>query len=122
MAVNTIVMSGEVKRLMINDRSAKGPSALMLLQYGPSRERTNQPIQFLNVALIRVPHYVYERCHAHLKVGSLVDITGRVQGILKPMVSEGYITNELVATRVEVVDSPEEDYEDDLDSSDFGRI
>lgn len=119
MAVNTFVMSGEVKRMDLNARpTRKGPAAIILVQYGPSRQRTNQAVQFLNVALIRVPPYVYERCKDNLGVGSLVDITGHVQGVLKPLISEGFVTNELVATRLEVVDGgvdDEEDFEDDED-------
>jgi hypothetical protein len=99
-------MSGEVKRIDVNSKPAKkGPAAVILIQYGPSRQRTDQAVQFLNVALVRVPPYVYEKCKDHLKVGSLVDVTGHTQGVLKHIVSEGFVTNELVADRLQVVDA-----------------
>lgn len=107
--INTFVMSGEVKRLEINTKQTKkGPAAIIVLQYGPSRQRTDQAVQFLNVALIRVPPYVFEKCQAQLKVGSLVDVVGHSQGVLKHIVNEGYITNELVADRLQVVGDEEE--------------
>lgn len=106
--INTFVMSGEVKRLSVNDKPAKkGPAAVCTLQYGPSRQRTDQAVQFLNIALIRVPPYVYERCKDSLKVGALVDVTGHVQGVLKQLIQEGYVTNELVADRLQVVGDDE---------------
>lgn len=103
--INTFVMSGEVQRIEVNSKPAKkGPAAMILVQYGPSRQRTDQTVQFLNVALVRVPPYVYEKCKDSLKKGSLVDIVGHVQGVLKHIVSEGFVTNELVADRLQVVD------------------
>ncbi|WP_087865302.1 hypothetical protein [Comamonas thiooxydans] len=106
--INTFVMSGEVKRIEVNTKPAKkGPAAMILVQYGGSRQRTDQTVQFLNVALIRVPPYVYEKCKDQLKNGSLVDITGHVQGVLKHVVAEGFVTNELVADRLQVVDGEE---------------
>ena len=106
--INTFVMSGEVKRLEVNNKQTKkGPAAIILVQYGPSRQRTDQQVQFLNVALIRVPPYVFEKCKDALKVGSLVDVTGHIQGVLKHMVTEGYVTNELVSDRLQVVDAEE---------------
>lgn len=119
MTINTFVLSGEVKRLDVNSKpTKKGPAAVIVLQYGPSRQRTEQSVQFLNVALIRIPPYVYEKCKDDLKVGRLVDITGHVQGVLKQVISEGFITNELVADRLQVVDAEdgsESDLGDDLD-------
>lgn len=103
--INTFVMSGEVQRIEVNSKPAKkGPAAMILVQYGPSRQRTDQTVQFLNVALVRLPPYVYEKCKDTLKKGSLVDIVGHVQGVLKHIVSEGFVTNELVADRLQVVD------------------
>lgn len=108
--INFFVVSGEVKRLEVNNKpTKKGPAAVIVLQYGPSRQRTDQAVQFLNVALIRVPPYVYEKCKDTLKEGCLVDIQGHMQGVLKQMISEGFVTNELVADRLQVVDSGEDD-------------
>lgn len=106
MTINTFVMSGEVKRVDMNSKpTKKGPAAMILIQYGPSRQRTDQQVQFLNVALVRVPPYVYEKCKGQLKEGCLVDVTGHIQGVLKHMLTEGFLTNELVADRLQVVDA-----------------
>lgn len=113
MTINTFVLSGEVKRLDVNTKpTKKGPAAVIVLQYGPSRQRTDQAVQFLNVALIRIPPYVFEKCKDQLRVGSLVDVTGHTQGVLKQLISEGYVTNELVADRLQVVDSGDDESED----------
>lgn len=110
MTINTFVLSGEVKRIDVNSKpSKKGPSAVIVLQYGPSRQRTDQAVQFLNVALIRIPPYVFTKCKDDLKVGRLVDVTGHTQGVLKHIISEGFVTNELVADRLQVVDAEEDD-------------
>lgn len=108
--INTFVMSGEVQRIEVNNKPAKkGPAAMILLQYGPTRQRTDQAVQFMHVALVRIPPYVYEKCKDSLKKGSLVDITGHVQGVLKHTLSEGFVTNELVADRLQVVDDEAQD-------------
>lgn len=105
--INTFVTSGEVKRVEVNNKQTKkGPAAIILVQYGPNRQKTpDQAVQFLHIALIRVPPYVFEKCKNDLKVGSLVDVTGHIQGVLKQVIGEGYVTNELVADRLQVVDS-----------------
>lgn len=106
MTINTFVLSGEVKRVDVNNKpTKKGPAAVILLQYGPTRQRTEQAVEFVHVAVIRVPPYVYEKCKTHLKEGCLVDVTGHTQGVLKRVISESYVTNELVADRLQVVDA-----------------
>lgn len=117
MTVNTFVMSGEVKRIDINSKpTRKGPAAVILIQYGPSRQRTDQAVQFLNVALVRVPPYIYEKCKDELKVGVLVDVVGHTQGVLKHIVAEGFVTNELVVDRLQVVSAEEGEDSADGDS------
>lgn len=112
MTVNTFVLSGVVTRLEQNNKpTRKGPAAVIVVQYGPNRNRTDQPVQFMNVALIRVPPYVYDKCKDNLREGAWVDITGHVQGVLKPLVSEGYITNELVADRLQFANLDEDEPE-----------
>lgn len=104
MTINTFVLSGEIKRIDVNNKpTRKGPAAVILLQYGPTRQRTDAAVQFMNVALVRVPPYVYEKVKDTMKEGELVDVTGHVQGVLKHVVAEGYVTNELVADRLQVV-------------------
>jgi hypothetical protein len=108
MSVNTFLISGEVQRIDLNNKpTKKGPAAVILVQYGDSRERTDAAVQFLNIALIRLPPYVYEKCKDQLKLGVWVDVVGHAQGVLKPLVSEGFVTNELVADRLQVADAAE---------------
>jgi len=104
--INTFVLAGEVKRLDLNNKpTKKGPAAVIVVQYGPTRQRTDQAVQFLNVALVRVPPYVYEKCKDQLKVGCLVDLVGHAQGVMKSVLGgESFITNEIVADRLQVVD------------------
>lgn len=107
--INTFVMSGEVKRVDVNSKpTKKGPAAVIMVQYGPARQKTDQSVQFMNVALIRVPPFVYERCREHLKTGVLVDVTGHVQGVLKNIIGDGYVTNELVADRLQCATEEDE--------------
>ncbi|MEX3984224.1 hypothetical protein AB4Y45_35295 [Paraburkholderia sp. EG287A] len=106
MTINTFVLSGEVQRVDVNSKpTKKGPAAVILLQYGPNRQRTEQAVEFVHVAVIRVPPYVYEKCKGQLQKGCLVDVTGHTQGVLKRVIGEGYVTNELVADRLQVVDA-----------------
>lgn len=112
MTVNTFVLSGVVQRVEQNHKpTRKGPAAVIVVQYGPTRARTDQAVQFMNVALIRLPPYVFEKCKDQLKEGALVDITGHVQGVLKPLVAEGYITNEMVADRLQFASGDEDEAE-----------
>lgn len=110
MTINTFVLSGEIKRLDVNNRPNKrGPSAMVVVQYGATRQQTEQAVQFLNIALVRLPPYVYEKVKDNLKVGDLLDIVGHMQGVYKRALAEGFLTMEMVADRVQVVDSEGED-------------
>lgn len=112
MTINTFVLSGEVKRVDVNPKpTKKGPAAIILVQYGATRQRTDQAVQFLNVSLVRVPPYILEKCKDDLKVGALVDIVGHMQGVLKHSLpqTDSYVVNELVADRLQVVDVEEEE-------------
>jgi len=108
--MNCFQIVGEVKRLDVNSKpTKKGPAAVIVVQYGQDRQRTGQAVQFLNVALLRVPPFVYEKNKDRLKVGSLVDVVGHTQGVLKQVISENYIVNELVVDRLDVNDWVEDE-------------
>ncbi len=110
MTINTFVLAGEIKRLDVNNRPNKrGPSAMVVVQYGATRQQTEQAVQFLNIALVRLPPYVYEKIKDDLAVGALLDIVGHMQGVYKRALAEGFLTMEMVADRVQVVDSNGED-------------
>jgi len=96
---NVFVLSGIIQNVVIPDKEK--PSALILLQYGPTRERQgNRPVEFINAVPIRVPAMRLERIRDRLEVGARVSVTGRQQGVLKGVMSDGFITTELVADRV----------------------
>lgn len=78
----------------------KGPSALLFIQYGPRREPTARAVEFVNAVNVRVPSYKFPMLQDKLKVGQVVEIHGRVQGVYKPTNDEGHLSNELVAERV----------------------
>lgn len=78
----------------------KGPSALLFIQYGPRREPTLRAVEFINAVNVRVPNYKYPMLQDKLKVGQLVEIHGRIQGVYKPGNEEGHMSNELVVERV----------------------
>lgn len=101
MAVNTFVLAGVLKR--VTPKSDKS-SALILVQYGPSRERTGNHIDFLNAVLMRVPPYRYAKVKDSLVAGAKVSIVGHLQGVVKYLEGDhsGYVTSELVADRIEI--------------------
>ena len=109
MTVNTFVMSGEVKRVDVNKKTTpQGPAAVMMVQYGPSRAKTERSVQFLNLALVRIPPYVYSKHEGKVKQGCLVDLVGHVQGVLKTVMNDAFVSNELVIDRLQIVDFGEE--------------
>ena len=110
MTVNTFVLSGEVKRMDVNKKTTpNGPAAVIMVQYGPSRAKTDKSVQFLNLSLIRVPPYVYAKHEGKLKKGCLVDLVGHVQGVLKQVMNDAFVSNELVVDRLQIVEFAEED-------------
>ena len=110
MTVNTFVLSGEVKRIDVNKKTTpNGPAAVLMVQYGPSRAKTDKSVQFLNLALVRVPPYVYAKHEGKIKKGCLVDLVGHVQGVLKQVMNDAFVSNELVNDRLQIVEFGEED-------------
>ncbi len=105
--MNHFFMAGRIEKITKSGgkRQAEGgkpPSAIVLLQYGPSRESGNGPVEFINASLIRIPAFRFEKIADKLEVGSIVAIAGHVQGIVKKVMEESYLTNELVADNVRV--------------------
>ena len=109
MTVNTFVLSGEVKRVDVNKKTTpQGPAAVIMVQYGPSRAKTDRSVQFLNLALVRIPPYVYSKHEGKVKAGCLVDLVGHVQGVLKTVMNDAFVSNELVIDRLQIVDFGED--------------
>jgi len=108
--IHAIFLVGEIKKIQVStpkeskDPSApkKNPSAVLLVQYGVTREATGNPVEFVNAVMVRVPSYLYPKVADKLKEGSTVQINGHLQGVFKTVMDDGYFTAELVADRVEV--------------------
>lgn len=105
MGMNVFALSGEIKSVQLFDKNPEKASAVILVQYGPSRERGNRPVEFINACRVRVPPYRYAKIKHRLKVGEFVDITGRIQGILKMSLGEGTLGTEHVAEHLEFEDA-----------------
>jgi len=111
MGVNISIISGVIKSITPSTPRdpKKAPSAVLVLQYGPQRDTTGGPVEFVNAVTVRVPSYRYPRYAEKLAVGQAVTIYGRTQGVFRRMtVSDGYIANETVADRIEFDASPED--------------
>lgn len=98
--INQFSLSGRLKRIQISDKNPAKVSAVVLVQYGASRERTGGPVEFVNAIMVRIPPFRFEKVKQHLVEGNRIDISGHLQGVLKQVMAEGYFTSELVADRV----------------------
>lgn len=106
--INQFVLSGRIKRIQITDKNPAKVSAVVLVQYGSSRERTGGPVEFINALMVRIPPFRYEKVKEFLKEDVRVDVTGHMQGVLKQVMAEGYMTSELVVDRVTFPDMEED--------------
>lgn len=105
--INAFFLVGEIKKISVSE--PKGPkdpkrnaSAVLLVQYGKQRETTGNAVEFVNAVLVRVPSYKYPQIKDKLKVGAKVQINGKLQGVLKTIVDDGFFTTELVADHIYV--------------------
>lgn len=104
--MNKLYLFGIVKRINVTEPKShqqnKGPSAIIVLQYGAPREQSGGPVEFINAVQIRIPNYRYAQIKDTLAIGSILEISGHVQGVLKPTGIDGQVgmTVELVADLV----------------------
>ncbi|WP_018234314.1 hypothetical protein [Thioalkalivibrio thiocyanodenitrificans] len=104
--MNLFHIIGRIRSVHIPEK--ENPSALILVQYGPQRERQqNRAIEFINAVPIRIPAFRLEKCRAAVEEDAFVEISGRVQGVMKGIVSDGFVQTELVAERVNLVMDPD---------------
>lgn len=97
--MNLFAMTGKVRSVHIADRDE--PSALILLQYGPERERQgNRAVEFINAVPVRIPAFRLSKVRDILVEGAMIEVHGRLQGVLKGVMADGFIVTELVAERV----------------------
>lgn len=110
--MNTFILTGEVKKITINEpKDAKrGASAILLIQYGVQREATGGAVEFVNATLVRVPSYKFPALRSRLRQGQAIEVMGHIQGVYKNVVDQGFFTVELVADRIDLpgaVSAPE---------------
>lgn len=102
--INTFFIEGEIKRMSVSEPKAndtkRGASALVLVQYGPTRESTGGSVEFVNAVMIRIPSYKFPQIRDRLAVGKRVQINGRLQGVYRTVMESGHFATELVADRV----------------------
>lgn len=103
--MNFFGLSGEIKSIQVFDKVAAKATAVMLVQYGPSRERGNRSVEFVNACKIRVPPYRFAKIKANLVVGAFVEVKGHIQGIYKLNMGEGSLTFEHVADFLDFPDT-----------------
>lgn len=94
-------------------RQPNGPSAVLLVQYGPRREPTQRKVEFINAVNVRIPGFKFAQLQDKLKEGMTVSIQGRIQGVYRPgsdvnrvngRTSDDRMEIELVAERVTPID------------------
>jgi hypothetical protein len=107
--IHAFFLVGEIKKIQVSEPKdpKKNASAVVLVQYGGTRESTGGPVEFVNAVMIRIPSYKYPQLKDKLRVGSQVQVNGHLQGVLKSVMDDGYFTTELVADRVFVEDERE---------------
>lgn len=102
--INQFTLVGEIKKVQVSEPKdpRKNASAVLLVQYGPSRETTGGPVEFVNAVQIRIPSYKYPQLREQLKVGRTILINGHLQGVFRSVMDDGHFVSELVADRVTV--------------------
>lgn len=97
--MNLFAVDGIVKHIVYSGKEK--PSAILLLQYGPQRNREeSRAVEFVNALPVRVPNYLLDKVKDFTTVGARVDIKGRLQGVMKGMLTDGVMTTELVAEQI----------------------
>jgi len=113
--MNMYGVDGVIKQVITTNRDK--PSALIMLQYGPERNRDeNRTVEFVNAIPVRIPHYLFEKTKEFIEEGVRVDVKGRLQGVMKGMMNEGVYSVELVAEQVRESRPYIELDEEDLDT------
>lgn len=109
--IHAFFLAGTIKKIQVSEPRdpKKNASAILLVQYGPTREQTGGAVEFVNAVMVRVPSYKYPQLKDKLEVGAKVQVNGHLQGVYKTMMDDGFFTTELVADRVFVEDEQEQD-------------
>ncbi len=100
--IHAFFLVGEIKKIQVSEPKdpKRGASAVLLVQYGATREQTGGAVEFVNAVMVRVPSYKFPTLRDKLQVGKQVQVNGHLQGVFKTVMDDGYFTTELVADRV----------------------
>lgn len=100
--IHAFFLVGEIKKIQVSEPKdpKRNASAILLVQYGATRESTGGPVEFVNAVMVRIPSYKYPQIKDKLKMGKQVQINGHLQGVYKSVMDDGFFTTELVADRV----------------------
>jgi hypothetical protein len=108
--IHAFFIVGDIKKIQVSEPKdpRKNASAVLLVQYGATREQTGGSVEFVNAVMVRVPSYKYPTLKDKLRVGAKVQINGHLQGVFKTMLDDGHFTTELVADRIFIEDGRDE--------------
>lgn len=108
--IHAFFLVGDIKKISVSEPKdpKRNASAILLVQYGATRESTGGPVEFVNAVMVRIPSYKFPQIKDKLKVGKQVQINGHLQGVYKSVMDDGFFTTELVADRVFVEGEREE--------------
>lgn len=105
--IHNFFLVGTLKKIQVS--TPKDPkrqaSAVLLVQYGATREATGGSVEFVNAVMVRVPSYKYPQVADKLREGASIQLHGHLQGVFKSMMEEGHFTTELVADRIFLEDA-----------------
>lgn len=95
-------ITGQIKKVHVSEPKdpKKQASAVILVQYGPTRESTGKAVEFINAVMVRVPGYKWPSVKDKLIVDKKVEIFGYLQGVYKSVLDDGLFTTELVADKI----------------------
>lgn len=104
--IHQFFIVGQIKKIQVSEPKdpKKNPSAVLLVQYGATREQSGGAVEFINAVMVRVPNYRYPAIKDSLQVGAVIEIKGHVQGVYKTAIDEGFFTVELVADQIAPAD------------------
>jgi hypothetical protein len=104
--IHEITVVGRIVSLQMSiprDKSREPSSALMLVQWGPRNEETDDPLDFSDLGYFRLPQYGLNGRFEGLEEGQLVKINGHLQGTLRGRKGAKQVGIECIATRVAVM-------------------
>lgn len=100
--IHNMFIVGTIKKIQVSTPKdpKRNASAVLLVQYGPTRESTGGNVEFVNAVQVRVPSYKYPQVADKLKMNAPITIHGHLQGVYKAAMDDGFFTTELVADRI----------------------